>query len=167
MSLYIFDKDGTLLQHVRSQVGAKRSPLRPEEQVLRPVVFERLAALRADGHAIGLASNQGIVARGLISLEEAEKLMENCAAKVGGVNAYRFSPYSPHAKKVRDGKPNPYARDDPTRKPRPGMILELMNELGFAPADAWMIGDSKLDREAAHAAGVWFMRASRFFLGYR
>jgi D-glycero-D-manno-heptose 1,7-bisphosphate phosphatase len=167
MSLYIFDKDGTLLQHVRSSVGVKRTPLRPQEQLLRVGVFERLAALRAEGHALALASNQSIVARGLVSLEEAQKLMENCAAKVGGVSAFRFSPYSPHAKKVLDGKPNPYARDDPTRKPRPGMILELMKELGYKPADTWMIGDSKLDREAARAAGTRFMKASRFFLGYR
>ena len=166
MSLYIFDKDGTLLEHTRNQLGVKRTPLRPEEQVLRPAVFERLAALRADGHSIALASNQGIVARGLITEDQAAKLMENCAAKVGGVNAWRFSPYSPHAKKKLHGKPNPYARDDSTRKPRPGMILDLMKELGFGPADTWMIGDSRLDREAAKAAGVRFMRASRFFLGY-
>jgi D-glycero-D-manno-heptose 1,7-bisphosphate phosphatase len=166
MSLYIFDKDGTLLQHLRNKAGLKRTPVRPEEQVLRPMVFERLAALRAEGHKIALASNQGLVARGKISLEQAEKLLENCTAKVGGVNAWRLSPYSPHAKKELDGKPNPYARDDPTRKPRPGMVLELMKELGFAPGETWMIGDSKLDREAAKAAGVHFMRASRFFLGY-
>src|SRR4051812_5695791 len=114
MSLYIFDKDGTLLQHLRNKLGAKQTPLRPEDQVLRPVVFERLAALRAQGHSIALASNQGVVARGKITLKEAEALMENCAAKLGGVNAWRVSPYSPHAKKELNGKPNPYARDDPT-----------------------------------------------------
>src|SRR5258706_1352325 len=104
MSLYIFDKDGTLLEHTRNQLGVKRTPLRPEEQVLRPVVFERLAALRADGHSIALASNQGIVARGLISEDQAGELMENCAAKGGRGNAWRFSPVNPRATKETDGQ---------------------------------------------------------------
>src|SRR5215216_442209 len=102
MSLYIFDKDKTLLRHVRSRFLFHRPPLKPEEQILRNGVFEKLAELRAAGHQIAIATNQSAVAHGLITLVEAEELAKNCAAKIGGVAAWRLSPYDPRAKKRLD-----------------------------------------------------------------
>lgn len=46
------------------------------------------------------------------------------------------------------------AGDVPSRKPDPGGILRLMDELGVAAADTWMIGDSATDVGTARAAGV-------------
>lgn len=57
MSLYIFDKDGTLLSNVRSRLILHR-----------PGVFEKLAELRAAGHKIAIATNQSAVAGGIRSL---------------------------------------------------------------------------------------------------
>lgn len=163
MTLYIFDKDGTLVRFERRFLRAPTPTLKVEDQVLLPGVFEKLAQLRAEGHHIAIASNQPMVAAGQISLAEAQQLMENCAAKVGGVSAFRFSPFSPHAQKVLHGRPNPYARDDESRKPRPGMILELMAELQHTPADTVMVGNAKTDRQTAKAAGVRFQTAKKFF----
>lgn len=163
MSLYIFDKDGTLVDKVQELPKIARTAVRPEEQVLLPGVFEKLAALRDAGHTIAIATNQGMVARGLISLEDANQLVENCAEKVGGVAAWRLSPYDPHAPKKLKGQANPYARDDVTRKPNPGMIIDLMNALGAPASDTIMVGDSKKDRQAAEAAGVLFIPAKKFF----
>ncbi len=167
MSLYIFDKDGTLVSKLHSRTGIAKPPTRPEQQILRPGVFEKLAELRASGHALAIASNQHAVATGTTTLEEAERLVENCAAKVGGVNAWRLSPYDPHAKKRIHGSPNPYARDDESRKPRPGMLLDLMSELGYSGQDTFMVGDSKKDKKAAEAAGAHFLSAKKFFKGNR
>ncbi|WP_230533498.1 HAD-IA family hydrolase [Microvirga roseola] len=44
--------------------------------------------------------------------------------------------------------------DDAPSKPHPAMILQAMEELGVAPADAVMIGDSSYDMAMARAAGV-------------
>jgi D-glycero-D-manno-heptose 1,7-bisphosphate phosphatase len=163
MSLYIFDKDGTLMAYVRSRFVLHRPPLKCEEQVLLPGVFEKLAHLRAADHKIAIATNQSAVAHGVITLKEAEELVLNCVAKIGGVSAWRLSPYDPRAKKERDGKPNPFARDDETRKPRPGMVLELMDELNVSPAETFMIGDRKMDKKCAEAAGVTFLDEKEFF----
>lgn len=163
MSLYIFDKDKTLVPNIRSRLIIRRSPLKPEEQILRRGVFEKLAELRAAGHQIAIATNQPAVAHGLITLEEAEELARNCAAKVGGVSAWRLSPFEPRAKKRLHGKPNPYARDDETRKPHPGMILQLMQELGSSPEETFMVGDKKVDKMSAQAAGVTFLDEKKFF----
>jgi phosphoglycolate phosphatase-like HAD superfamily hydrolase len=39
------------------------------------------------------------------------------------------------------------------RKPDPMPLLETCRALGTAPAETWMVGDSRNDAEAAHAAG--------------
>lgn len=40
------------------------------------------------------------------------------------------------------------------RKPKPGMLIELLHKFGIEPEDALMVGDSPKDIEAAHAANV-------------
>jgi D-glycero-D-manno-heptose 1,7-bisphosphate phosphatase len=163
MSLYIFDKDGTLLHNVRRYLILQRTALKSEEQVLRPGVFEKLEELRAARHQIAIATNQSAVAMGFITLQQAEELVKNCAAKVGGVSAWRFSPYDPRAKKELNGKTNPYARDDETRKPHPGMILQLMQELSSSPTQTFVVGNRKMDKKAAEAAGVVYIDEKKFF----
>ena len=170
MSLYIFDKDDTLVGKVpvvpkvpvvRKMI--RRSATKPEDQKLLPGVREKLDQLRAEGHALAIATNQPYVARGILSLAEAQALAEDVAAKVGGVNAWRICPYDPRAAKKRHGEINPYARDDMTRKPHPGMIAEIMEQLGYTPEDTIMVGDKKLDREAAEGVGAKFISAKRYF----
>lgn len=41
-------------------------------------------------------------------------------------------------------------------KPAPDMLLRACERLEVAPERAWMVGDSRFDREAAQAAGVFF-----------
>ncbi len=163
MGLYIFDKDGTLVQFVHTKIGIPRCATKPEEQVLIQGVFEKVQKLRAAGHLIAIASNQTDVARGVTTLDQSKELLRNCAAKVGGVDAWRMSPYDPKGKPKLNGKSNPFAHDDPSRKPHPGMILAIMKELGCTPAQTTMIGDKKMDHDAAEAAGVRFIRAKDFF----
>jgi D-glycero-D-manno-heptose 1,7-bisphosphate phosphatase len=154
--LYIFDKDGTLIASL-----GKRPANTPAEQRPLPGVVEKLAELRASGHRLAMASNQGGVAWGFLTLEKTEALMADCAAKVGGLDTYRFSPYDA---KAAGRRPNsPYAREDESRKPRPGMLLEIMSELGISPAETVMVGDQESDQQAAEAAGVQFTWAETFF----
>ena len=40
------------------------------------------------------------------------------------------------------------------KKPDPGMLLDLMRELGATPASTWMIGDHHTDLQAAAASGI-------------
>ena len=44
--------------------------------------------------------------------------------------------------------------DESRSKPHPQMLQELLDEFGYDPADSLMIGDSELDLEMAHAAGI-------------
>jgi len=46
---------------------------------------------------------------------------------------------------------------DGPEKPDPGMLLVACERLGVAPGNAWMVGDSRFDRDAAKAAGIRFV----------
>lgn len=42
-------------------------------------------------------------------------------------------------------------------KPSPDIVLHALAGLGLPPQEAWMVGDSRFDREAARGAGVHFV----------
>jgi len=156
--LYIFDKDGTLI----SSLGERPANL-PAEQAPLPGVAEKLAELRAQGHRLAVASNQGGVAWGYLSVAQAQALMADLDAKLGPFDALEWSPYDPRARGRRSLPA--YARDDERRKPRSGMLISLMARLGFTPAETVMVGDQESDRQAAAAAGCGFAWAQDFFGG--
>lgn len=49
------------------------------------------------------------------------------------------------------------------RKPEPGMLLAACERHGVSPSEAIFVGDAKTDAEAAHAAGMSYIPADRFF----
>lgn len=154
--LFIFDKDGTLVGGI-----GNRPANTPGEQRPLPGVIEKLAELRASGHMIALASNQGGVAWGYISYGMACDLMRDAAEKIGGAHYTTFCPYDPKAaSKFPDGF---YARDHYTRKPQPGMIQECLDHFEVLPEEVVYIGDQESDKQAAEAAGVHFEWAADFF----
>lgn len=154
--LYIFDKDGTLCKSVTGPNGKTHAPNCLEDQDYFSDVAARCAQLKADGHTLAVASNQGGVAFGIFPADEAELLVSSAAAYIGAA-AYRVCFYHPK------GKVAPYNSDSYNRKPQPGMILGLMVELGFQPQDTVVVGDWDDDRRAAEAAGCEFVWAHVFF----
>ena len=69
--------------------------------------------------------------------------------KSGGViAAFYYCPHLPGAAVKR------YDVDCSCRKPRPGMVLQAMADFDVQPKNAFLIGDSPRDIEAAEAAGV-------------
>jgi HAD superfamily hydrolase (TIGR01662 family) len=160
MKLVIFDKDGTLFGV--PDPAANRPANRPEEQVLLPRRAAKIRALRKQGVKIAMASNQGGVAWGFITYSQAVCLMADAAAKIGGVDGYRFCPHDARAA----GKPNArpqYAIPCGCRKPAPGMLNDLMTSLRVTPDETVFVGDRDEDRLAAQAAGVRFIEADEFF----
>lgn len=156
MSLYIFDKDGTLIYPVASRPGNVVG-----EQIPKPGVIDKLAELRSAGHQIAIATNQGGVAWGLISRAQAYRLAHDAGEKVGGVDAIAVCCYDPKATGRYASKR--YAQDSARRKPHPGMLLDLMRRLGYARPETILVGDSETDEQAALAAGVQFIDAADFF----
>lgn len=150
--LIIFDKDGTLVQNP--------APGRPanslDEQILFPDVVDKCIQLRAEGHTLAIATNQGGVAFGHFDHHTAVSLLKSVAEAIGA-DLYTICVTHPRAT-VKRAK-----RDSRFRKPNPGMLQYLMDALGFLPDDTLYVGDMESDRQTAQAAGVKFAWAWEFF----
>ena len=150
--LYIFDADGTLR---RTTVEGLPCPNRPGEWELIPGVRERLAEIDWCKARFGVASNQGGVGLGYLSLAAARRLLEDMVVEAFGVRApppgsVELCPHAPHL-------------GCPCRKPRPLMLRRLMRRFRASRGETLFVGDMERDREAARRAGVPFLWAHEFF----
>jgi len=142
----IFDRDGVL----NEDVGYAHRPAQIRW------VEGAMAAVRAVNDA-GLfafvATNQSGVARGYYSEADVEALHHWMNAELdrtagARIDAFVFSPFHPEAPLAA------YRQDSASRKPKPGMILELLARFPVDPARTLLIGDKDSDLAAAEAAGV-------------
>lgn len=110
-----------------------------------PGSIEALRDLRAAGYRLVVITNQSGIGRGLFSEADYRDLEAYMRARLAesGVVLDRIE-YCPHA---------PEAECD-CRKPRPGMLLAAIGELGIDPAQSVLVGDRGADMEAGRAAGV-------------
>ncbi len=105
---------------------------------------EGAARLAQAGYVLAVVSNQRGVARGLVEPQTLTAIEREIQAGLGllgsRIEAFRYC--------IHD-------LDDACdcRKPAPGMLLSLADELGLDLARSWMIGDSESDVRAGHAAG--------------
>ena len=150
--LYIFDKDGTLVQ----QINGERPPNSLAEQKPIPGVLAKCQKLIADGHLLAVASNQGGVAFGFITAVEAHAMVKQIADYIGATT-YAVCVTHP------TGKKKSARRESHFRKPDGGMIEYLMDAFGVLPTETVYIGDMDTDQQAAEAAGVKFIWAKDFF----
>ncbi|HZZ90296.1 MAG TPA: HAD-IIIA family hydrolase [Caulobacteraceae bacterium] len=113
------------------------------------------------GWYVFLVTNQSGIARGFYGEPEMEALhrhvFDELAAQGAHVDDVRFCPYHVDAVVER------YRRDSDWRKPREGMILDLLQHWPIDREASVLIGDKEIDLEAARRAGV----AGRLFEGGR
>lgn len=125
---------------------------RIEDVVFVDGILELVRRAKAEGYVVAIATNQSGIGRGLYSEAQFRSLMAwidaQFAARGGGIDAVYFCPHHPtEAQGV-------YRRDCECRKPKPGMFLQAIAELGLDPAQCWTIGDNWRDVDAGASAGV-------------
>jgi D-glycero-D-manno-heptose 1,7-bisphosphate phosphatase len=106
--------------------------------------LEAIVQLCQAGFKIGVCTNQSGIGRGLFNVETLEEIhqqLRSALASMGGeIHGLSFCPHLP---------------DDECgcRKPRPGMLKEIMGQLDESPRTTVFVGDSPKDLQAAQAAG--------------
>lgn len=134
----LLDRDGTIIVNKHYQ----RDPALTE---LLPNAREGLDLLRRRGFGLVMITNQSGVGRGLMTGEDVAAVNRSVVAALGGDEGYFAGVYHcPHVD----------ADDCDCRKPRPGMALAAAADLGFSPADCYVVGDREIDIELGKAVGA-------------
>ena len=136
--LVILDRDGVI--NVDSDAFIKS----PDEWVAIPGSLEAIARLNQAGYRVAIASNQSGIGRGLFdmaALNAMHEKMNRTAAAVGGrIDAVFFCPHTQED-------------ECECRKPKPGMLQQIVERFEIDPAETPMVGDSLRDLQAGATLG--------------
>ncbi len=139
MRLVILGRDGVINEDSDELIKS------PDEWVALPGSLEAIVRLNRHGYYVAVATNQSGLAHGLFDLGTLnlihDKMRQELADIGGYIDMISFCPHS--------------SDDDcECRKPKPGMIREIVSRLGVDFQAIWLVGDSLRDLQAAQAVGI-------------
>lgn len=142
------DRDGTINKYVGF--------LREIEQFeLLPNTSEAIKKINNSGYLAIVVTNQPVIARGEVTLEQLDQIHNKMETLLGKDGAYLdgiyFCPHHPH--KGFEGEIPELKVECECRKPKPGMLLQAAKDFNIDLSKSWMIGDSDNDILAGENAG--------------
>lgn len=134
------DRDGV----VNKEIGDYT--YKEEDFCLTDTIIPALQQLTSKGYMLIIISNQGGIGKGLYSHAEVEKIHDKISSALwkNNIHITEFY-YCPHHES--SGKCL-------CRKPNSLMIEKAIARFGIDKNQAWFIGDSQRDVDAAHKAGI-------------
>lgn len=142
------DRDGTINKY--------KGFIRNIEDIeLLPGVTEAIKKINNMGYLAIVVTNQPVIARGEVTIEQLEEMHNKIETLLGNEGAYidglYYCPH--HPDKGYEGEVPELKIKCNCRKPEPGMLLRASKDFNINLKKSWMIGDSKNDIIAGKKAG--------------
>lgn len=142
------DRDGTINKYV----GFLRSI---DDFELTDGAAEAIKKINESGYLAIVVTNQPVIARGEVSVEELLEIHNKMETLLGMQGAYLdaiyYCPHHPH--KGYEGEIAELKIECECRKPKPGMIISAAEKFNIDLSHSWIIGDGENDVKAGLAAG--------------
>lgn len=137
--LVILGRDG-VLNHFRAE-----HVVTPQEWQPIAGALEAVSRMNHAGWHVVVATNQSGIGRGMIDMSAVNavhaEMIRQLQAEGGRLDAVFFCPHTPE-------------EGCACRKPKPGLLLDLIQRYGVDPATVPVVGDTLRDLQAARAAGA-------------
>jgi len=151
--IVFLDRDGVINKMIyHKELGIIDSPFTVEQFELMPGIGGFINKLHLAGWLVAIVSNQPGIAKDHFTAETFRQITQKMMRELALTNSYvDFERYCLHHPQAVI---NSYREDCACRKPKPGMILDIMREY-IAPARAcWLVGDGLVDVQAGKRAGI-------------
>jgi len=143
------DRDGTINKYV----GFLRNI---NDFELIDGVVEAIKKINASGYLAIVVTNQPVIARGEVTLEQLGEIHNKMETLLGAEGAYLdaiyFCPHHPHS--GYEGEVKELKIDCDCRKPKPGMLLKVAEDFNIDLENSWYIGDTTMDIQTGINAGT-------------
>jgi histidinol-phosphate phosphatase family protein len=107
-------------------------------------IGKEILKLKMKGFLIIVITNQSVINREIITIRELEEIHSTIQKFLmkskTSIDKFYFCPHRPD-------------ENCDCRKPKPGLILQAINEFSIDISKSWMVGDSKTDIQAGEKAG--------------
>lgn len=134
------DRDGVICEYVDYLH-------RLEDFQLRPKVAEAVRTLNKNNYYVFIITNQPMIAKGLLTLEQLDLIHQQMKADLKKEEAYidaiEYCPHSP------DGTISPWNIECTCRKPKTGMIEKLCSQFEVDLKNSFLAGDTWRDIQCA------------------
>ena len=138
MKLIILDRDGVINRDRDDFVKSV------DEWIPIEGSMDAIAFLTQAGYTIAVATNQSGIGRKYFTVQDLTEMhakMHRLAVQAGGtIDGIWFCPHTA-------------ADNCECRKPKPGMIIDIIERFKANAAETWLVGDSLRDLQAIDAAG--------------
>ena len=145
---FFLDRDGTINKYV----GFLRSI---DQFELIDGVAEAIKLINSSGYLAIVVTNQPVIARGEVTVEELDTIHNKMETELGKSGAYidglYYCPHHPH--KGYPGEVEALKIDCDCRKPKPGMLIQASKDYNIDLSNSWMIGDGENDVKCGQNAG--------------
>jgi mannose-1-phosphate guanylyltransferase / phosphomannomutase len=147
------DRDGVLLQ-LKDDDKTHGFAYKDEHLCLIPKTIDALRTIKAGGYMRIVATNQPVIARGIVSLKKVEKFHKLVNAHLDNlIDKFYVCPHHPEMHNDVPPHAVKYRIKCKCRKPAPGLLLKAAKELNINLKKSWMIGDMISDIAAGQSVG--------------